>query len=301
MGVSLPSYPNHAGGADRAPRPGLFPLRPLTVGEILSAALLLTRRHLAVLAPVGLLIGLLYAGATLGIAAVTGSLDELAKGSVPTLPSNPTAAELDAYLPYLGRLLFGTGAGLLVSLIGAPFASGVAAPFAAQAAVTRTGAVAGPLARLKGRWGVLLAASVVAGVGTTLGFGLLVVPGVLLWLTLLPLGPVTAMEGLAVRGSLRRAAAVSKGVKGRILGVTLLAALFVGIFGFVVGALFGTLIHAMDPVPRLLLTDGLTVLTSMLTVPFVASVTAMLYIDLRMRKEGLAPALAAAAGRAVTT
>lgn len=301
MGVSLPSYPNHAGGADRAPRPGLFPLRPLTVGEILSAALLLTRRHLAVLAPVGLLIGLLYAGATLGIAAVTGSLDELAKGSVPTLPSNPTAAELDAYLPYLGRLLLGTGAGLLVSLIGAPFASGVAAPFAAQAAVTRTGAVAGPLARLKGRWGVLLAASVVAGVGTTLGFGLLVVPGVLLWLTLLPLGPVTAMEGLAVRGSLRRAATVSKGVKGRILGVTLLAALIVGIFGFVVGALFGTLIHAMDPVPRLLLTDGLTVLTSMLTVPFVASVTAMLYIDLRMRKEGLAPALAAAAGRAVTT
>jgi len=293
--VSLPSYPSPAGVAARAPQPGLFPLRPLTVGEILSTALLVTRRYLAVLAPVGLLIGLLYAGATLGVAAATGSLDELAKGSLPMLPSNPTAAELDAYLPYLGKLLLGTAAGLLVSLIGAPFASGVAAPFAAQAAVTKSGAVVGPLTRLKGRWGVLLAASVVAGVGTTLGFGLLVVPGVLLWLILLPLGPVTAMEGLPVRGSLRRAMAVSKGVKGRILGVTLLATLFVGIFGFVVGTLFGTLTNAMDPVPRLLLTDGLTVLTSMLTVPFMASVNAMLYIDLRMRKEGLARALAAAA------
>jgi len=293
--VSLPPYPQPFRPAADAPQPGLYPLRPLTVGEILSTGFQVTRRHLAVLAPMALVVAGLNIAVTLGVLAANGSLHDFATGDYARLPANPTSADVAAIWRPLLKVMLGTAAGLTVSLVGSPFLAGVLTPFAAQAATSRTGDRTGPFTRLRGRWGTLLAASVVAGVLTAAGFVLFVVPGVMLLLILMPLGPVLAMEGLPVKASFRRAAAVSRGFKGRLLGVTLLAALFAAIAALVVGLLFGSAIDTGDPVRRLLLSQGLSLLVSLFTLPWVASVTAMLYIDIRMRREGLAQALQSAA------
>lgn len=293
MNVSLPPYPPSiaSGSGFGAPQPGLYPLRPLTVGEILSAGLQVSRRHLRTLGPIALVLALLNASVSLGVMAANGALHDFASGDYARLPATPTAAEFQALWATLSRVFAGIASGLVLALATSPFLAGVATPFTAQAATSRTGGSTGPRARLAGRWGVLLAAAVGAGVLTAVGFALLTVPGVLLWLILMPLGPVTAMEGLPVGASFRRAAAVSRGFKGRLLGVALLAGLFASLVSLVVGMLFGSAISTSDPVRHLLLTEGLSVLVSAFTLPFVSCVTAMLYIDIRMRREGLVQAL----------
>jgi len=232
---------------------------------------------------------------TLGVMALNGSLHNFATGDYVRLPANATSADVAAIWPPFLKVMLATAAGATVSLVGSPILAGVVTPFAAQAATSRTGDRTGPLARLRGRWGTLFAASVVAGVLTAAGFALFVVPGVMLWLILLPLGPVLAMERLPVKASIRRAAAVSRGFKGRLLGVSLLAALFAAVAALMIGLLFGSAIDTGDPVRRLLLSQGLSLLVSLFTLPWVAGVTAMLYIDIRLRREGLAQALQSAA------
>lgn len=270
-------------------------MRPLTVGEILTAGLQVARRHLAVLVPVGLVVSVLNVAVTLGVLAANGSLRDYASGAYLRLPAQPTPADAEAIFSMLFKVLSATAAGQVVSLIAAPFLAGIAAPLAAQAATSGSTDRKGPFSRLKGRWGLLLAASVAAGLLTAAGYALFIVPGIMLWLVLLPLGPVTAMEGLPLAASFRRAAAVSRASKGRILGVVLLTWLFGALVSIVIGMLLGSAGMSADPMRRLWLTEGIAVLTASFVVAWTSCVTAMLYIDIRMRREGLAQALQAAA------
>lgn len=291
--MSLPPYPTPSGQQFSGPHPGLYPLRPLGTGEILTAALRITIRHLGVLAPLAFVVAALNAAVTSGVLAATGYLRVYASGSYLDRVASPTPADSSRMLGQLGHVLLGIGAGSVVALICAPILAGVAAPFAAQAAVSRAGASSALPARLKGRWGALLGVGVVVGVAVTIGSVLLVVPGIMAWLILLPAGPVAAMEGTSLGPSLRRAGRLSKGSKGRLLGVMVLATLFAGIAAFVGGEIFGALVKSDDEVTRLLFTQGFGAIVGAFTGAFLACVTAMLYVDIRMRREGLAQALLA--------
>ncbi len=295
--MSLPSYPRPSGPLSSAD-PGLYPLRPLAVGELLGAGLRIAARHLAVLAPVAFVVAMLTSAVNLLVLAANGSLDNFASGDYARIPANATSAQLNDQLSYVvSHILPALAASALLSLVAAPVLAGIATPFAALAATTRTGSNAAGLARLRGRWPVLLGLGVVVGLATAVGYLFLLVPGILVWLVFLPAGPVAAMEGSGIADSMRRASVLSKGFKGRLFGVSLLIGLIVGAIGLVVESILGQLVSTTDPTTHLIITQGLSTLVSAVLQPWSLAVVALLYIDLRMRRENLAQALLASTAR----
>jgi hypothetical protein len=295
--VSLPPYPFAAGQNFGAPQPGLYPLRPLTIGEIFAAAFRVARRHLAVLAPLAFVVSAVALGTQLAILTANGSLHDYATGQYARIPVDATQADITAMVTRLWTdFLPAIGVSAVVSLIGAPILAAVATPFAALGATSSGSTNGAGLARLRGRWSVLVGVGLVVGLAIAAGFVLLVVPGIMVWLILMPAGPVAAMEGSSLGDTIKRAAVVSKGFKARLLGVSILASLIAAGIGVVFSMIIGALISTSEPTAHLLVTQGVGLLVTALTTAWSSSVVAMLYIDIRMRREGLAQALLAAAG-----
>ena len=290
--MSYPSYPSPTGPSAQ---PGWYPLRPLGVGEVIGAGLRIGLRHIAVLAPISFLFTAVAAAVNLLVLSGKGALRAYATGDLTLLPVGATSAQANQYVhSFFSDVLPGLAASLAIGTIAAPFLAGVAVPFAALAATSRTGTNAAGLARLRGRWPVLLGIAVAVGVAESVGYLLLVVPGFIVTFMLLPAGPAAAMEGLGVSATLRRARTLSNGFKGRLLGVTLLIGLIVGAIALVVGGILTRVVGGDDPVTRLIITQLITALVSAVINPWSSAVTALLYIDIRMRREGLAEALLAA-------
>lgn len=290
--MTFPSYPPSP--ASNVP-PGWYPLRPLTIGELLAAGLRVAVRHLAVLAPLAFAVSVLSSTVNLLVLASKGSLRAYADGALTRLPAGATAAQLDEFVHnFYGQVLPALAASGVIGLVLSPVLAGVATPFAAQAATTRTGTHSGGLLRLRGRWPVLLGIGLSVGLLMAAGFVALIVPGILVWLILLPAGPVAAMEGLPIAGTLHRAAALSKGFRLRLLGISLLMGLIVGAIALVISSILQQLIGGDDPVTSLIIGQLLAAVVSGLVTPWSSSVTAMLYIDIRMRREGLGQSLLAA-------
>ncbi|MET3803684.1 hypothetical protein ABIB25_000670 [Nakamurella sp. UYEF19] len=295
--MSLPPYPPPSGPTNGGRQLGLYPLRPLRIGEIFAAAVRVAWRHLTVLAPLALLAGVVALGVQFSLLASSGSLHDYASGQLLAIPVNPTQADLNALVDRLVRdYLPAVLVSSLISLIAGPILAGIATPFAALGATSTVSTNGAGLARLRGRWGVLLGSGVVVGLAIAVGSVLLVVPGIMAWLILLPAGPVAAMEGSTLGDSIKRAAVVSKGFKGRLFGVSILSSLISGAIALVVSSIVGRLVSTEQPISHLVVTSVATVLVGALTVAWSSSVVAMLYIDIRIRREGLAQALAAAAG-----
>jgi hypothetical protein len=290
--VTFPSYPSPA---DPGAQPGWYPLRPLSIGEVIGAGLRIAVRHLAVLAPIAFVFGIVGAAANLLVLSAKGVLRSYANGDLTRLPVGASTEQANEFVrTYFSDILPGLATSAVVGMIAGPVLAGVAAPFAALAATSRIGTNAAGLARLRARWPVLLGVAVVVGLAQAVGFALLVVPGIVIWLMLLPAGPAAAMEGLGIGPTLRRAVVVSKGFKGRLFGVSLLIGLIVGVIDFALAAILGQVVGGDDPVTRLIITQVLAAVVSAVVAPWSAAVTAMLYIDIRIRREGLAPALLAA-------
>ena len=289
--MTYPSYPSPTGPSAQ---PGWYPLRPLGIGELIGSGLRVAVRHLAVLAPIALLISLVTSAANLLVLAGNGSLRSYANGDLTRLPVGGSTAQTDEFVRnFYSQIFPALAVSLVLGLMLNPMLAGVATPFAAQAATTRTGTNAAGLARLRSRAPVLLAVGVLVGLATAVGFVLVIVPGIIVGLVLLPAGPVAAMERLSVGDTLRRAATLSKGFKGRLFGVQLLIGLIVGVISLAVTSVLGQVVGGDDPVTRLVLNQVLAAVVAAVLTPWSSAVTAMLYIDIRMRREGLAQALAA--------
>jgi hypothetical protein len=128
--------------------------------------------------------------------------------------------------------------------------------------------------------------------------------------------PALLLEQLSVRAAMRRSWRLGTGSFWRVLGIILLtgliAAVVNGLLGFpfsMIGALAGAALGSDGgpdgPLLAVAVTQGVagigTILSSTVTAPFSAAVTALLYIDLRMRREGLDVTLAEAAARPTDT
>ena len=114
--------------------------------------------------------------------------------------------------------------------------------------------------------------------------------------------PALVLEKTGVFASLRRAGRLSRGQWWRIFGILLLTGLVIGVVGQVVAVPLG-LVGAAAPVlfPGtagalvLVLTSYLSqILVGAVTTPFTSAVTALQYVDQRIRKEGLDVELIAA-------
>lgn len=309
-----------------AARPGVVPLRPLALGELLDGAVGILRR---------------YPRPTLGMSAAVAVVSALVN----------VALLLTAFRPFVDvdaadSLADGDAAALEAALGGAAVGGLLTAVLTLVATAVLTGvltavvgkAVLGQPFDLRAAWDavrpllaklvlVALVLAVIAG-ATASGFVLvgtllIAVGGPALLLVGVPLilfglaaavylyiryslAPcVLVLEKAGIRTSLRRSAVLVKGDWWRVFGIsalTFVVALFVSLviqvpFEFLGYGSFSELAGGGDALSaRTLVLSSLGgIVAATLVEPFTAGVRALLYVDRRMRAEGLDVALAAAA------
>jgi hypothetical protein len=147
---------------------------------------------------------------------------------------------------------------------------------------------AGSALRATGRrWWALTAAWVLVHLVEGVGFVLCIVPGLLAMALFVATAPAIVTEELGPVAGMRRSARLMRRRMWSVLGVALLAGFLASVLGSVLGvvpqtaALFVGLRWGWP-----LLALG-SILTSLVTTPFVAIVAPLLYFDGRIRGEGL--------------
>jgi hypothetical protein len=307
------------------PRPGIVPLRPLGVGELLDGAFTAIRR---------------YPRATLGLSAAVMLLVSVVTLLVEwalLVGVRPPAedATWDESKGYVGRAVSSAFVEYGVSSLGTLLLSGMITVVIGQAVLGRSMSAADAWVRLRPLvWRLVGVAAmtylILLGIAAvTLVPGLLVlvlgpeVPGVLLllagaaaWLVLsiyaytaLALAPAAlVLEKQTVRRALSRSRALVKGSWWRVLGILLLAlvigTVLSGIISLPFGlagsgfSAFGESSDTLRFTDLLLATIG-SLVAGTLVQPFSAGVAALLYIDRRIRAEALDVTLTRAAAEPV--
>ena len=310
------------------PQPGVVPLRPLGLGELLDGAVGIIRRYPR--AVLGLSAGLSIVVTVINVSLVVTALRPLLRIDAAALSGN-TASQNTSVDNLLGGTAVGGVASSVISVLAAVVLTGVLTaiagkgvlgePMTLKQAWADVRPVLGRLLGLALLTGLLvygtLALGIVAAVtllalagtaGVVLGvpLGVAAACGAVYLYCRLSLAPcAVVLERAGVRQGMRRSGILVRRSWWRIFGVLALAFIVGGIVGQVVQVpflLFGIAPLGVRGTAGLL--DGSTrllVLTYIgggiaqtIVAPFTAGVRALLYVDRRMRAEGLDVALAAA-------
>ena len=306
---------------DPAPKPGVIPLRPLGLGEILDGSFATIRRN---------------PKATLGIAAIIMTISVIISVAVTRNLVNVSSPGQNLTSQQAGHLLSQifadalpvVGVTVLLTIIVQAVLAGLLAPvIAREASGQRISAGDAWRAAAPRLPSVLLATLLVllAGLGPLLVLGLILligfaasaspviivamgVPGFLvavvlsIWFSTMfsLVTPVVVLEHERPGAALARSWRLVRRSFWRVFGILLLAGIIVAVagsilqlpflflstlFGGSAGFTAGTVIAAIG-----------TIAAGTVTRPISAAVTVLLYVDMRMRKEGLDLALRTAAG-----
>ena len=320
-----PTYPGQQAGAawgqptawgppPTAPKPGIVPLRPLGVGELLDGALSLIRSNprtvlglaavisavSALIQTAGLWISLRYLET---MTPVVGSADEVdIAAELTTLATGSIAQIVPALVAGFLQVL---ASGLFIVLVGA-------AVLGRRLDASQTWATLRPrLLRLVGvtliiSVGGLLAVGLMIGSIVALAFAIgpwAALPGVVIglggtillvyaYVKLAVASPALVMEGTGVLASLSRSWVLVRRSWWRVLGILILAAVITSLLTTVVTVpvtLIATLVSGFSEslLPTVFASGVATLVAGIITLPFSAAVTGLLYIDLRMRREAL--------------
>lgn len=309
-------------------KPGIVQLRPLGLGDLYDGAFKAIRQNpktmVGLAAVVTTAFMLIPALGSLLLAA-TGNLSAGGDITGPeATPSGPSLSDLGVNLAQIVGGLFTLPATVLLT--------GICVHVVHQAVLGRRTSIGEAWAAARGLWLRLLGLSLLSGLaavlvvvlpvalGVFLGFTVTVWLGVLVGLVggllglsafllievrLFYLAPAALMlERVGVGAAMQRAWALSRAQFWRLLGIWLLTGLVVGLVGQVLSiptSLIG--VSAMLVAPGsswaglLLVLSGYlsTIIVGAVTTPFLAGVSALLYVDQRIRKEAYDVELLAAA------
>lgn len=314
------------------PKPGIIPLRPLGVGEILDGAISSIRSQ------PGLMLGLsaLVAVVTQLLTVPLTWLLLRDAGDVAFGFEEPTSP--DEQLAFTASAFSATGVQVVVTLVAALLLTGILTVAVSRAVLGERISAGAAWQRARPRLPVLLGVTLLV-ILVELGVATLAIgPGVLLAALSAPtatvvvalvvgipvalalgaylyvafaLAPAAAvLERLPVVASLRRSRELVTGAWWRTFGILVLvnviAQFLAGILAvpFTVAALAATFVTgdpgSLNPyeIVPLLITSVGTILASAVTWPFTAVATALLYVDRRIRREALDLELARAVGAA---
>ncbi|MEU3553925.1 glycerophosphoryl diester phosphodiesterase membrane domain-containing protein [Streptomyces fragilis] len=328
--------PGPAWGPPPAPKPGVVPLRPLGLGEILDGAVATMRTYWRPVLGISFVVALITQG--LSLLSTLSVLDELN-----TFSSDPTSVDSSDF----AGLMAATGAvylvAMVVMLLGTTAAAALLTPVISQAVLGRPATVGQAWRTSKPQFfrlvGLTLLIPVIL-IAVVLGC---LLPGILLLaadarpagilllvlgsLACLPLltwlnfkwslaSPALILEKQPVFRSMSRSAKLVKGSWWRIFGIQLLASIIAGMLAFMVQVPFEVLGMILDGFsPDTYFSGGLDsfgavyyilnsiggVIAQTITLPFAAGVTVLLYIDRRIRREALDLELARVTGLAPGT
>ncbi|MEV5004032.1 glycerophosphoryl diester phosphodiesterase membrane domain-containing protein [Streptomyces sp. NPDC055692] len=319
------------GSPPPAAKPGVIPLRPLGVGEILDGTVSTMRTHWR---------------SVLGISLVVAVLTEIIVFLMQHLvldsgASNQVLNDPNATPGELGRAmrdsLLDSGTVFVISMVGTIMATGLLATVISRAVLGKpvtTGEAwrdARPqvlklfglvflllliclgIIALGALPGIIVAATTSPVGGTalaSLGSLAAFVPALWLWIRFSLASPALMLEKQGLRKAMSRSAKLIRGSWWRIFGLQLLAwiialivSVIIAIPFFVMAMIFSgySMADLLNGTPDLswtfLIISGIgAVIGSMITLPITAGVTVLLYIDQRIRREALDLDLARAAG-----
>ncbi|GAP51230.1 glycerophosphoryl diester phosphodiesterase membrane domain-containing protein [Streptomyces azureus] len=319
------------GGPPPAAKPGVIPLRPLGVGEILDGAVSTMRTYWRTVL-----------GISLTIAVLTEVIVVLFQGLVlddsSTDALNDPSATLSELSRAMGDAMLNSTVLFVISLVGTVIATALLTTVTSRAVLGKSVTIgeawrdARPqVVKLFGLICLLLlitagivtvgtlpgilvsvAGSTGAGVALTV-LGIIGAGIVALWLMIRfsLASPALMLEKQGIKKAMSRSTKLVRGTWWRIFGIQLLATIIANVvasiivipFTFLAGALSGDGITGWlnSGVGSLgwtfLIVSGIgSVIGSMLTFPITAGVTVLLYIDQRIRREALDLELARAAG-----
>ncbi|GGX36263.1 hypothetical protein GCM10010297_66920 [Streptomyces malachitofuscus] len=319
------------GGPPPAAKPGVIPLRPLGVGEILDGAVSTMRTYWRTVL-----------GIALTVAVFTEIVVVLLQGLVldnsSTEALNDPSATLSELTDAMGDALFNSGVVFLVTLVGTVAATALLTTVTSRAVLGRPVTTADAwrdarpqVVKLFGLICLLLLitagiitvgalpgllVSVAAGgeVGIALTVLGLICAGVLaLWLMIRfsLASPTLMLEKQGIVKAMTRSAKLVRGSWWRVFGIQLLATIIANVvasiivipFTFLASALSGDGVTGFlnsaggDIGWTFLIVSGIgSVIGAMITFPITAGVTVLLYVDQRIRREALDLELARAAG-----
>ncbi|NEB74850.1 hypothetical protein G3I40_06325, partial [Streptomyces sp. SID14478] len=333
-GYGAPGQPGWGGGWQGKPiaaKPGVIPLRPLGVGEILDGAVSTMRTYWRTVLGISLAVAVLtevlvvlLQGFVLNDSATTDALDD---------PS-ATAGEVTRAM---GDVLIGSGVVQVITLLGTIIATALLTAVTSRAVLGRSvtigeawrdarpqvlrllgltlllpliaaaivfvGTVPGILVGVLGSSGAGLALAILGGLA-----GLVVAIWLIIRFSLA--SPALMLEKQTVRKALGRSVKLVRGSWWRVFGIQILASIIAGVvasiilvpFSLIAGVVSGDGVGSFldsggDVGWAFLIVSGIgAVVGSTITFPITAGVTVLLYIDQRIRREALDLELARAAG-----
>ncbi|MFD4609507.1 MULTISPECIES: hypothetical protein [unclassified Streptomyces] len=319
------------GGPPPAAKPGVIPLRPLGVGEILDGTVSTMRTHWRTV--LGITLAVAVFSQIIVILMQRLVVDSTTSSQVLSDP-NATAEEVGRAM---GDIMLGSGAVFIVSLVSTVIATALLTTVTSRAVlgkpVTTAEAWRDARPQVLKLFGLVFLVMViclgvialgtlpgvlVATTGSPVGGIVLAVAGGLaacvpaLWLAVRfsLASPALMLEKQGIGKSMSRSAKLIRGSWWRVFGIQLLAGLIAGIVSAIIAIPFlalavafggGGMTSMLNGPPHigwayLIITGIGAVIGSTLTFPITAGVTVLLYIDLRIRREALDLDLARAAG-----
>ncbi|MDD7925670.1 glycerophosphoryl diester phosphodiesterase membrane domain-containing protein [Actinomycetospora chibensis] len=306
--------PGPGPGFGQAPKPGIVPLRPLGLGEVLDGALGYIRAHPRVVLGASAIVAVISQIVQVVLQLVVTSSAEGLGGS-PDLAQVTGLVAGAGVTGFVGAIITLVATAVLTgvlmvvisrSVLGAPVDAGevwraarprvpgvlgVAVLVALIAlGILVVGAVPGLL---------LLAVDGVLG-GVVIGIGVLAAIVVVVWLSVSwsLATPAYVLEGVGVTEALRRSWFLVTGRFWPVFGIQLLGGIIAAVIAAVIalpfqflGTALGVATSNGDPasitsLPVLLISAVGAIIATTLTTPFQAGVTGLLYVDQRMRREG---------------
>ncbi|MFF3664380.1 glycerophosphoryl diester phosphodiesterase membrane domain-containing protein [Microtetraspora malaysiensis] len=317
----------------QAPRPGIVPLRPLALGDILDGTIKMVRSH---------------PKATLGLSAIVAAVTTLPVSagqaiyvrSTSELLADPDALGTADALGGLGAQLLGTLISMALTFVATTILTGIMTRVLGRAVFGGKITVGEAWRLTRGRFPALFGLVALEGLililPALLVFGLAIglitsgaledssggVVGLVGFLILCLVAyavyalffstkfalsaPAVVLEGRGPVDAMRRSWQLVKGDSWRIFGIVLLTGLLAGLIGSVLSfpfSLAGTMVGLMGgssagvAVAVTLLTALGSTLSAMITYPFQAGVNGLLYADRRMRVEAFDLVLRSAAAQ----
>jgi hypothetical protein len=260
--------------------------QPLTVGEILSAAFDLYRRQAGALWTIVAVV-VIPAQALIVIVErliLSGGRSEAINGTIYTTDSTGLLAIVVIVVTFLSVIV--TIGALSKCLLDAYTGHPTGWRHSLQFAADRVG----PLAWL----------SIISGVLLAIGYVLLIIPGIFLTVSWIAAVPVLMFEGTSPFASLRRSYDLVQGRWWATFGVLVLVLIALIGITIVLGALLGGV--STSHISLILVIGGISrIIAALVTYPIVAAASAVIYIDLRVRKEHVDPHDLTGAGESHTT
>ncbi|SOD73100.1 hypothetical protein SAMN05892883_2395 [Jatrophihabitans sp. GAS493] len=300
-----PGYNGPAGGgyggaphlnqyyAQMAPKPGSIPLRPLGVGDILDGSFRTIRRN---------------PKATLGLSAIIAVL-QVAVVAIFELILNHNLSDLGSFSTNDdgtvglsgGQVAGALGGGLLslgVTVVFGAVLTGMLTIVVTDDVLGRRIELAEVWARTRPRLPGLIGLSLIVGIVPTIGLLFCLAPGIWLWGIWALAIPAFMVEKVSLGGALSRSKHLVDGSFWRVWGIRALGWIIVSIISVIVAAPFSiaaTLISGQSLTGGsdgnfavyVLITSIGSVLITTFAAPIKAGIDALLYVDQRMRREGL--------------